>query len=340
MYGMKNTINRLVVKARRTYYEKVHPKMFKEIPCVIQPNHPSFGFFAHYVNIIGILRAEIERGNTPYIDMGYFSNCYLKKENVGKVNTWELYFEQPFTVEGIMVGKLSSLDKQIFLNKSNGKQSVVRLIRNYHAYGSFQRPEDTCDFLTNSRAVVWWQKFAHKYTRFNETTRNHINQLHEKLFRSNERVLGVLLRGTDFSDNKPKNHPIPPTVEEAIPKIQEEFAGKAYDRIFLVTEDNRIVAKMQEEFGEKIFVAPQKRYGYTEHKFLNEIYAEDQELDSYQMGLDYITAIALLGRCNALMACRTSGAVAALILADQYEYTYFWNLGRYGTQEYDIQEDI
>lgn len=336
MYGIKNTINRVVVKARKTYYETMHPNLFEDMTCVIQPNHPSFGFFAHYVNIIGILKAEIERGNTPYIDMGYFPNCYLKKENVGKVNTWELYFKQPFEVDGIEIGKLTPLDKNVFLNKTNGKKSVVRLIQNYHSYGCFQRPEDTCDFLTNPRAVSWWQKFAHKYTEFNETTKAHIDELHEKLFLSNERVLGILLRGTDFSDNKPKNHPIPPTVGEAIPKIREEFVKKQYDRIFLVTEDERIVDKMQEEFGEKVFAAPQKRYGYTNHKFLNEIYAEDQELDSYQMGLDYITAIALLGRCNALMACRTSGAVAAMILADQYEYTYFWNLGRYGTQEYDL----
>lgn len=339
-----NYWKKAVLKSRMKYCRIVHKKLFEDIPCMIQPNHPSFGFFGHYINIIGILKAEIEKGNKPYIDMGYYPNCYLREEDIGKENTWEWYFEQPFGEldedEEIkdFVNKLTktvALGKNLFLCKQRGNTKIVKLIRDYHAYGKFQRPDDTCDFLTNQKAVEWWQKFAHRYTRFNEKTSKHIDEMYKELFSGHKRVLGVLLRGTDYSDNKPYNHPIPPTMEEAIQKIRKVLKEKEYDSIFLVTEDERILAEMKSEFGEKVFCSPQKRYGYTNQKYLNEIYAEDEARDPFQMGLDYVTAIALLGKCNAMMASRTSGAVAALVLAEKFEYTFFWNNGRYGTAEYN-----
>lgn len=331
------TVDRIRIKARKKYIERFHADYFKKNMCIIQPNHPSFGFFAHFINILGILRMEVEQGNEPYIDMSHFPNCYLKKEELGKVNTWDMYFEQPFTSEPIVIERERAIDKNWYIYQSNSQKGVAKILRNYFKCGDYLRPEDTMDFLTNPRAVAYWQAFTKRYITFNQPTKQHIEQLYQDLFKKDERVLGVLLRGTDFTDNRPKNHPIAPSVEEAIPQIREVFEAQEYDRIFLATEDSRIEARMQEEFQGKVFVAPQKRYGYTDQLLLNEIYATE-ELDAFAMGLDYISAISLLSKCQALMACRTSGAIAALLFAEDYEYTYFWNLGRYGTQEYEVQE--
>lgn len=297
---LKRIIDRVILKARREYIKKVHSEWLDKCDCVIQPNHPSFGFFAHFINILGILRAEILQGNSPYIDMGTYPNCYLKEDEVGKENTWEWYFVQPCTRSMPKIGKLVSVDKNLFWNKGLTDGKLIRIVRNYHSYGNFQRPEDSCDFLTDARAVQWWRRFVKEYIVFNDATIVHIESVYGQLFRPEERVLGVLLRGTDFSDNRPRNHPIVPTVEAAIPEIREVFELQGYNRIFLVTED--------------------------------------ETRNSFQMGLDYISAIALLGKCQGLMACRTSGAIAALLLSDGYEYTYFWNLGRYQTQEYNMNE--
>jgi hypothetical protein len=40
-----------------------------------------------------------------------------------------------------------------------------------------------------------------------------------------------------------------------------------------------------------------------------------------------------LTQCDCLISGRTSGAVAAMVIQPKYDYTYFWNLGRYGVDD-------
>lgn len=331
---------------RDKYYEKRYADLISQAQVIIQPNEPDYGIFAHVSNICGIIKWAVENGKKPYVDMSAFSNICISDSQIGRVNAWDLYFDQPFKfsdeeIEEIMeykkAKKIISLGGERYLYKYQGKKKVVVLVRDYQKIKTL-RPNDSEEFLTNELAVKYWRSFIHKLIRPKEELKDRVDQLYEELFcsdgHSTEKVLGVLLRGSDYSDNKPKNHPIPPSVKQAIPRIRTIFEEGNYDRIFLATEDTRILGDMKAEFGEVVFYAPQKREGFTNGKVLREMYKDEANNDPYKRGFDYIVAMYLLSKCDGFMGCRTSGAVMAYLLGDHFCDEFFWNLGRYVTEEY------
>ena len=316
---IKQTINAYIATSERQEY------------VIIQPNYPTFGIFAHFINILGLLKEEIEKGNKPYIDLSTYKNCYMKDEDVGRINTWDLYFEQPFyNVSPKKVGFPIKIGKDRYMYRN----CVIRYNSIYRDRNML-RPEDTMDFLTNEIGLEWWKKFTDTYIRLNDKTKDHIDSLYNQLNMSCEkRILGVLLRGTDYSDNRPKNHPITPTMDQAVERIRETVEKNDFDNIFLCTEDSRIEEAIHQEFGNNVIIPPQKRVGQVNGRLLSEIYDENSERDVYKMGLDYVSAVYLLSRCNALLSSRCGAGVAASVLGHNYEFTSFWNYGRYITQEY------
>lgn len=56
----------------------------------------------------------------------------------------------------------------------------------------------------------------------------------------------------------------------------------------------------------------------------------DRENDRYLRGKEYVTEIALLAKCTSFISAQTSGTLGVMMMADKFEHTYFFNLGRYG----------
>ena len=73
---------------------------------------------------------------------------------------------------------------------------------------------------------------------------------------------------------------------------------------------------------------------YMPGKFLSEIQI-DRPNDRFQQGKDYLTQMVLLSTCNSFVAARCSGSVGVMMMADKFEHTYFFNLGRYGVISLD-----
>lgn len=61
----------------------------------------------------------------------------------------------------------------------------------------------------------------------------------------------------------------------------------------------------------------------------------DRANDSFIQGKDYLTQMMLLTMCNSLVAARCNGTAGVMMLADKFEHTYFFNLGRYGVISLD-----
>ena len=147
------------------------------------------------------------------------------------------------------------------------------------------------------------------------------------------RILGVSLRGTDYF-NKPYEHPVQPTIEQAIEVTHKVIEEQKCKWIYLAAEDVHIIDAYEQEFGECLFyVREVQAYGdlkpgenITSHSF-------DRENDRYLRGMEYMMQKALLTKCNCLIGGRTSGNVAVMVWKPKYDYTYFWNLGRYGIDD-------
>lgn len=112
----------------------------------------------------------------------------------------------------------------------------------------------------------------------------------EKLFAPNDRVLGVHLRGTDYSGKKPNDYAIPPPNEFAVKVIVEKIRDWKCNKIFLATEDKAIIQFFKDTFGD----------GFGDF-------------------------------------CKVIGV---MMLANNFENVYAFNLGRYGVKPVDWRKLI
>jgi hypothetical protein len=79
------------------------------------------------------------------------------------------------------------------------------------------------------------------------------------------RMLGILLRGSDYIASGMSGASAPVTVDSALPKIRE-WMEDGYDGIFLATEDSDILRQMVRAFPGKVRAVAQERYGLNDFK--------------------------------------------------------------------------
>lgn len=123
-----------------------------------------------------------------------------------------------------------------------------------------------------------------------------------------KRVLGILIRGTDYIVSKMGGVRKMATVDDMLPTIRQWIAEDNYDLIFLATEDQDILDRMRKEFGKMIRVISQVRHTVKDFaglKLLSEL--EDKErADNPNIVEDntvnYFYALYLLSKCESFMA--------------------------------------
>lgn len=306
-----------------------HKKSFGEMNpdvtfYVIRRGDRLAGINSHFINNMGHLRYAIAKGWIPIIDMQTYANALLEPDEVGIKNAWDYYFKQPlddkYSLEEIYQSKNVIL--------SSGGQIVPY-------------PNDSMEFFSRPELIQMWNQYFLKYVNFNERMQEEIEKKYRQYLqdKKEERIVGIFLRGTDYLSLKPYEHPVQPSVTQAIAKTWQVM--KAFDCkwVYLVTEDLAILEEFQREFANQlIYIKEQERYRslakgehIAEHSF-------QREHDRYLKGKECLLQMGLLMKCNCLIGGRTSGSVATMVMQPHYDYTYFWNLGRYGMD--DILEEV
>lgn len=283
---------------------------------IITRNAPNCGLFSFIITFMGGIQLCLEKGLIPVMDLQSYKNIYLKEEQVGRENAWEFFFEQPCGI---------SLDE---IERSQAK--VIDVDQEVEAA---KRPNLSMDFLTNEYAVQYWRGIFRDYLKFNAGTWNYISQKKKEIFDCCPgRKLGVLCRGTDYTDLKPYAHPVQPDVNQVIEKTLETQKRCRCDYIVLATEDKDIYTKFSTIFRDRLIAIDTERLKSGNEEFLADTMKKNA-IDAVENGLNYLTSIYLLGQCDCLLAGRTSGSVGALLMAEKYEYQFFWNLGKYGIDD-------
>ena len=154
-------------------------------------------------------------------------------------------------------------------------------------------------------------------------------EIKAKLFAPTDRVLGVHLRGTDYTSIKLKWHPIPPPIEYATNIIYAKLAEWNCNKIFLATEDKNIEQTIKNTFGDLCVTFDKKFVDYIQGKIITSCHI-DRKDDHFLQGKEYLIEMLLLSKCNSLVTVRGFGAVGVMMLGETFEHTYFFNLGRYG----------
>ncbi len=267
------------------------------------------GICSHILSALAHIDEETARGRVPVIDLQNNFNIYLTKEQVGKVNAWEYYFRQPAGYK---------------LNDIRKSKNVI--------LGSYKIPlifsfwdEDTLRGKTGE--LAHWRELAQKYLTLSDEAQKAVDEAQKRLFGKGEKILGVKCRGTDYTNGKPKGHPVQPAPEQVLKKAEEIFEEQGCTRVFLATEDETFYKLFKERFKEKLIVNKSDYVAYKGGSMGEEEYFHSS--GRKEAGMEYLITTCLLARCQCLCAGCVSGTAVALILSEGYEYEYFFCLGLY-----------
>ncbi|MDD6449705.1 MAG: hypothetical protein PUF78_08325 [Lachnospiraceae bacterium] len=272
---------------------------------VIRRHADKAGLFSFFVTNLGSINAAVKRGFIPVIDMQNAPNLLLLPEEVGKVNAWELFFEQPC---GFGLKELQSA-RHVYL-------------------GNILPPDDKPEYdtLSDPAEIARWRSVAHQYIKPREDIKQAVQQYLDEHCRGH-RVLGVLCRGTDYLQNRPYQHPIQPEPEQVIRDAEEIMKQHDCDLIYLATEDESIWQKFQQRFPGRVISYQQRRYSIQNGQNIN--VEANRIVSPYERNREYLTSILALSHSNCLLAGIVSGTFGAVLLSDGFEYTKLYQLGRY-----------
>ncbi len=281
--------------------------------CIIRRDDPIPGLGSHIITNLGQIAMSISEGYIPVIDMVDVENGFTDLSRTAGRNAWELFFRQPFD---------RALPSDLAAHKIIIKNGIPPVMPSYDM-----------EFLTDLELVDRWRVMMRHYMAFSDAFRQKAElALRNKPFDTGERVLGVLCRGTDYTFTRPYNHPVQPSLEEVLAKTKEVMEGSGCRYIYLATEDPKILSAFKERFREALFITQDIYYPEIWGSGLNEI-NKRLGIDLYRKTEEYLLALFLLSRCSCFIGGRTSGTVVALLLAEQFDYFYVWNKGRYGVDD-------
>lgn len=288
---------------------KLGEKNPEKIIYLIHRDNEKTGLFSDVITFLGRVKEAVDNGWVPVIDMKNYPSMYKDcLTDNPETNVWELFFEQPknTTVEEALVS-----------------QNVIEV----EASGAVDYPFASKAFLEDEYGKLKkWRGFMHKYIRIKESIRYRIEQEYHNMISDEEKVLGVLVRGSDYTKLKPVGHPIQPTVNQVIEKINEVVEEQGYDKIYLSTEERDTVEKIKEVFGDRVVYLDRDYIEYSEGYLSDLPLTSEQKINN---GIDYLVQIALLAKCNGIIAGICSGTVGAALLSEGFEYEYYWDLGYY-----------
>ena len=302
---------KFIHRERKLSFGQENPK--KTFYIIDSSRHAKDGIFSLAVRFSTHIEYALSKNYIPIIDMQNHDNQYLDGMGTGKENAWEYFFEQPC---GFNLSQIKNSKNIIIAGLFSSEKRLNFL--NYNR-----------DF--DSQLFLEFKKIFQKYIKFNETTKNYINE--EEQMIKNKRVLGVLARGTDYVLKKPSGHAIQPNAIELIEKAKETMQTYNLDFVYLATEDENIFENFSKEFGEKLLHNNQKRIKLSEQDLTDGKLLVDfnfgRERDKYHLGLEYIASIYVLSRCKYFIGGFTSGTISVMLMTLGFEYRYVYDLGIY-----------
>jgi len=275
---------------------------------IIGVNHTSAGLFAIVKSVFCHIYYAINKDYIPVVDMLNFRSQLSGQSST--INAWETFFEQPcgYSIEDIRNSKNIIISASLPYPKGVeiGFDTSINELFYEHYHDTFQQ-----------------------YIRPCKAVRLYVRDKYELIFKGKCKVLGVLCRGTDYTENHPVGHPIQPSITEALKKVNAQFMNVEYDYIFLATEDKKYYEAFKDFFKEKLLFSGQKLYqGMNGKQYLSEIPVAD-DVEKWHNIVDYYSTIYMLSKCDGLVAGLTCGSICAYLMSDKYEYAFFWNLGKY-----------
>ena len=229
--------------------------------------------------------------------VNYSKNHEIHK-TYGKQNpTTTYYVIRNYTKEAGWGSILNYVCLQIGYALDNGYIPVIDMMNYPNAY--LKKSE--------LHKINAWEKYAEIYSNNIKLLSNVSELIASEINRVTDnhrlKVLGILCRGTDYTNLKPLYHVIPFSAAETINEVRKIIDN--YDRIYLATEDQMVFDTFMNELPkEKLFYTEQYRFRADKVTgYLSET-AEALNLDEYQKGVRLFKNTVHTGKLRFIYRCR------------------------------------
>ena len=267
------------------------------------------GLFSYVQTALGQIEYAISQGYIPIIDMKNTNNSYLAPDHIGKINAWELFFNQVTQAD---LDEIYTRGNYVIAEPAN---------KSPNSSGFFREDEK------------WlWRMLYKEFIHLNARSRNVIEEECNRLFGGDfSKTLGVHVRGTDY--RFAKGHPLQPDINEVIRKVEYYLENRGYEKIFLATEEADMVHRFKKEFGKKVICMYCEYYTneISQMNFSNQWISDisfNRKDDEYLRGIEYLATICILSKCEGLVCGLNGGSFAALYMKEtKFTDICCWNLG-------------
>lgn len=261
----------------------------------IEEDNGDLGFCAMYRAWLEYIYLADVCGMIPVIWAGnHFAYREDKRIN-GTKNAFEYYFSQPASI-----GVREAVRKRNVLRSRVFHREMVEIVFTGKC----------AHYGYTKRYMLEMARIVRKYISFNERTQQYVAAGIEKLGIEDTKVLGVHIRGTDFRA-KYDNHPIYVTEEDCFREVNKIMREKGYEKIFVATDDARILKNFEAEYGNKMCF-----YEDVERSNKNRSVAfskSNRKQHKYLLGLEVIRDMYTLSKCTGLVAGVSQVAICAQI---------------------------
>ncbi len=280
------------------------------------------GLFAAMQAYIRWMAFADKKGYIPLVDMKYVPNMYLNPDEVGRVNAWEYYFKQ--TGGGMTLEEAYARKDKLIVNRLD-----LPPFSSAEDRALFKEVYSMSAGVTDKVNRDYWRKLWKKNISFNEETEKYINDWWTEHVKDGEKVLGVMLRGSDYVALKPRDHAVQPSFEQMKEKTDEFLASHKCDKIFFATEDKTYLENFIRTYGSKVIYIESPRIEVNEGELASDAF-ERLGVDKRRNGLQYAASISMLSKCDYLITSRTSATWFVFYMREtDFEYEYVFDLGYY-----------
>ena len=178
----------------------------------------------------------------------------------------------------------------------------------------------------NKALLNFWHNMAQIYTPIKEEFYKEAKIKWNQLFKRSKNILGILIRGTDYINLKPKNHPIQPIAEKVISDTINMDSIYKYDYIFITTEDDLIREKFIKAIGGKLKYIKGKNINYD---FKRKKYLSSNKNVNLSYMKVYLINIIIFSKCIDIITSKSGGSLAAFIISKGFRNFKVYNLGFY-----------
>ncbi len=276
---------------------------------IIKPDNYETGLFSYFNLFLPQIMLAKTAGWIPVIDMQNEKNTYLEQHQIGELNAWEFYFEQP------------------------GHTSIKEISED-NCVSNFFKPFRSGPYSGRAFYEDWygektfWRRFVSEEVCVKPDILKHVAGWWSKTFKEEDRVLGVLCRGSDYLRLKPTGHARQPEPEQCIEKTKELMKVWNCNKVYLSTEDERILQLFRKELENGLFYYDKAYIKDPGTGYVTQVRL-DRFDDARKQGEEYLIQILILSKCNALLAGACGGTIGAELFSKGYEREFIWDLGLY-----------